>query len=517
MAGRGAFSHLVKEVVDLVLCGTHLDLGVDEAGRADDLLNYLPRVLELVRPRRRRDEDHLFCFEQELIPHQRTVVQSARQPEAELDQGGLPAPVAVVHASYLGQGYVRLVDERDVIFGEVVQKRIRRGARRTSVEVAGVVLDARGVAELAHHLQIVLGALLEAVRFQDLALAFQFAQPPFELRLDVLDGGREPVFARDEVGRGVDGQDLVLAQDLTRQGVGFGHVLDLVPEEGDAVDRILVSGMHLKDVATYPEVAPVELEVVPGVLDLDEVPQNVVEVIEATLLQKDHLRTVFLGTSETVDGGDARHHDHVPAGEQRACRRVPQTVDVLVDLGVLLDKGVRARDVSLGLVVVVVADEVLDGVVGEELGELAGKLRGERLVVRDDERRTTGLLNNAGHSMGLPRTGDAEQGLRLHTRVQARCELLYGPRLVTCRLVLTVYPESVPRRILHTETSGSFSWVVKRRASGTYDPIILRPRAFSRSFRRRYDAKHGSVERTCRWIPAFYPGLCRRFLPYSSW
>ena len=67
---------------------------------------------------------------------------------------------------------------------------------------------------------------------------------------------------------------------------------------------------------------------------------------------------------------------------------MPQTVYVLVDLGVLLDKGVRARDVGLGLVVVVVADEVLDGVVGEELGELAGELRGERLVVRDDERGT---------------------------------------------------------------------------------------------------------------------------------
>src|SRR5215210_5136383 len=165
--------------------------------------------------------------------------------------------------------------------------------------------------------------------------------------------------------------------------------------------------MHLQDVATYPEVAPVELEVVPGVLDLDEIPQHVVEVIEAALLQKDHLRTVFLGTSETVDGGDARHHDHVPTSEQRARRRMPQAVDVLVDLGVLLDKGVRARDVSLGLVVVVVADEVLDGVVGEELGELAGELRRERLVVRDDERRTPSLLYYSGHSVGLPGSRDA--------------------------------------------------------------------------------------------------------------
>ena len=102
---------------------------------------------------------------------------------------------------------MRLVDERDVVVGEVVEKRIRRRAGRTPVEVARVVLDARGVAELAHHLQVVLGALLEAVRFQDLALALQLAQPLLELRLDVLDGGREPVLARDEVGRGVDGQE----------------------------------------------------------------------------------------------------------------------------------------------------------------------------------------------------------------------------------------------------------------------------------------------------------------------
>src|SRR5215208_2656890 len=214
--------------------------------------------------------------------------------------------------------------------------------------------------------------------------------------------------------------------------------------------------MHLQHVATYPEVAPVELEVVPGVLDLDEIPQHVVEVIETALLQKDHLRTVFLGTSETVDSGDARYHDHVPAGEQRARRRVPQAVDVLVDLGVLLDEGVRARDVSLGLVVVVVADEVLDGVVGEELGELAGELRSERLIVSDDERGATGLLYNPGHGVGLPRSRNAKQGLRLNARVETRRELLYGSWLVTGRLVFAVYSESAPRRILHTETSGSF-------------------------------------------------------------
>ena len=42
----------------------------------------------------------------------------------------------------------------------------------------------------------------------------------------------------------------------------------------------------------------------------------------------------------------------------------------------------RRGHVGLGLVVVVVGDEVLDRVVREELAELAVQLRGERLVVR---------------------------------------------------------------------------------------------------------------------------------------
>ena len=54
---------------------------------------------------------------------------------------------------------------------------------------------------------------------------------------------------------------------------------------------------------------------------------------------------------------------------------------------VLLDVEVGLGNVGLGLVVVVVGDEVLDGVVGEELPELVAELRGERLVVGDHERR----------------------------------------------------------------------------------------------------------------------------------
>ncbi len=88
---------------------------------------------------------------------------------------------------------------------------------------------------------------------------------------------------------------------------------------------------------------------------------------------------------------------------------MPQPVDVVVDRRVLLDVEIGLRDVRLGLVVVVVGDEVLDRVVREELPELVAELRGERLVVRDHERRPLERLHRPGHRGRLAGAGRPEQ------------------------------------------------------------------------------------------------------------
>ena len=72
---------------------------------------------------------------------------------------------------------------------------------------------------------------------------------------------------------------------------------------------------------------------------------------------------------------------------------------------------------------------------GKELFELGVKLRGERLVVRNDERRPIELADDIGHRECLSRTGHAEQRLmaiaRLDRLDQLRDRLpLVAPRLV---------------------------------------------------------------------------------------
>ncbi len=79
--------------------------------------------------------------------------------------------------------------------------------------------------------------------------------------------------------------------------------------------------------------------------------------------------------------------------------------------GVFLDVDVALRDIGFGLVVVVIADEVADGVVGEEALELLVQLSRERLVVGEDQRRLVegGDDMRGGHS--LAGAGRAEQRL----------------------------------------------------------------------------------------------------------
>ena len=105
-------------------------------------------------------------------------------------------------------------------------------------------------------------------------------------------------------------------------------------------------------------------------------------------------------------------------------------VDLLVDRRVLLDIGVGARDVGLGLVVVVIRDEILDRVLREEALELAIELGGERLVRREHEGRALRRLDHLGHGEGLARAGDAEQHLVALMRVHLGDELGDGRGLI---------------------------------------------------------------------------------------
>ena len=111
-----------------------------------------------------------------------------------------------------------------------------------------------------------------------------------------------------------------------------------------------------------------------------------------------------------------------------------QTLHVLVDRRVLLDVGIRLCDIRLRLVVVVVRHEVLHRVVRQQLAQLIGQLRGQRLVRRHHQGGALLLLDQPRRRRRLARTRGTQQHHITLTIGQPLIQLRDRRRLVTCRL-----------------------------------------------------------------------------------
>ncbi len=163
----GPRPELGEQVVDLVPGRAHGDPRIHEAGRPDHLLG--ERVggeLELVGPGGRGDVDRLTGAPRELVERERSVVERGGHPEPVLDERLLARAVAVVHAADLRHGDVALVDDDQRVLRQVVDQGRRGLARAVPGQVARVVLDAVAEAELAQHLHVEEGPLLEPLRLE---------------------------------------------------------------------------------------------------------------------------------------------------------------------------------------------------------------------------------------------------------------------------------------------------------------------------------------------------------------
>ena len=407
-----AQTDLRQQVVHLRPDRADVHFRVHQSSRPDHLLDDLAGLLQFESRRRRRDVDGLRLQVLEFVEPQRPVVEGRRQAESILDQGLLARTVATVHAHDLRNGHVTLVDDQHRVARQVIEQAGRRLARCPPRQVARVVLDARAVTHLGHHLDIEQGALFQALRLYKLVPGAELDEPLPQLFLDLVENGQQSFPGRDVVRRREDGQARHPAKDLAGQRVEERQRLDLLVEE--LHPHGLAIGLRRKDVdhvAPHAERALAQVHLVARVLHVGQPPEQLALVEPVASHQVQHHLEVGLRVPQPVDRGDRGHDERIRSLQQRLGGRESHLLDLLVDRGVLLDVGVRRGDVGLRLVVVVIGNEVLDRVVREILLELAVQLRGQGLVVRKHERRPLQALDHVGNREGLAGARDAQQRL----------------------------------------------------------------------------------------------------------
>ena len=399
----------MQEIIDLCLGRAHLDQWVQQTGGAHDLFgNMAARVLQLIGSRRRRDMYDLLDKPLPLLKAQGTIVQRTWQTEAVLHQRLLARAIAVVHAPHLRDGHMAFVDENHPFFGEIVQERERTLTRRTAIHPTRVVLDARAHTRLLEHLEIMARALLDALRLQEHVALLEPADTLLHLLFNADHGALQAIRGRHIVVRRIDGRGRGLLQDLAAQRIHHHQRLDLITEHLDTNDRVVfIRRKDLDHITARTEGPAPKVCACARVLHARQSAQQVLTLHRLAAGQRQSHGLIVVRRTESIDARHRCHQQHIAALQQRARRTVAQAFDVLVARRVLLDEGVARRHIRLGLVVVVVADEVLDRVLGEEVFELCVQLRRQSLVGRQHQSRAVHLLDHGRHGEGLARTGDA--------------------------------------------------------------------------------------------------------------
>ena len=368
----------------------------------------------------------------ELVEFERAVVQRTGQAKTVFDQGGFARPVAVVHPTELANQHMAFVQKHERVFGQVIGQRGRRLARRTARQMPRVVLNALAVPHFAEHLQIKAGALLQALRLDQLTHAHQLFEAVGQLGLDGLHRAEHLFAGRDVMAAGVNREARDFLAHAAREWVKELQRLHFVVEQIDANGHLGVfGGENVDGVTPHAEFAARKILIVARVLHAHELRDQVALPDLVARSQRHHHLVVALGFADAVNGRDRGHDDDVAPLQNALGARQTHLLDVFVDGAVFFNEQIALRHVGLGLVVVVVADEILHRILREELAELAVELSSQGFVGGKHNGGPTQAGDHVGHGEGLTRARHAQQRLKHLTVAHTFDQLLNRRGLIT--------------------------------------------------------------------------------------
>ncbi len=312
---------------------------------------------------------------------------------------------------HLGNRGVAFVYEQQKIAGKVIEQRGRGLAGQAAGKVPRIIFNPVAIAHGLDHLEVEPRPLVNALRLDHPALRLELRHPLAQLFNNRVNGRTPALGLHHVVALGIDGQPRVFLLDGSKQRIDLRKRFNLVAEQLDPVSHLVVGREDFDHVAAHPEGPAPEVRVIALVENLNQPPRNVLAADALAFFQQQEHPVVSLRRTKPVNAAHRTHNDCVAALKQAARGREPQLVELLVDRGFLLDVEVPGGNVGFGLVVVVITYKIFDRIAGKELLELVVKLGGQGFIVRQDQRRAVGLLNDLGHGEGLARPGHAQQHL----------------------------------------------------------------------------------------------------------
>ena len=267
----GTLFHLGYQVVNLRRDRSNLDLGVNKSRRANYLLNDLLRDPCLIVGGGCGDHNRLTDLLFKFREIERSVIKRGRQAESVIDEVLLSRTVPSAHTCDLVDRDVALVDEDNVVVGEIIEQAVRGRSGLAASKNSRVVFNTGAEADLAKHLKVIPRSFLDALSLKEHILRAEPLHAFCELFFDLAECLLLLFGIHNVVRCGVDRGVVHVLDHGSRYGVDLGHAVDLVTEIFDSDRAVRVAcGVDLDRISAHTELVTLERDVVSLVADLDK-------------------------------------------------------------------------------------------------------------------------------------------------------------------------------------------------------------------------------------------------------
>ena len=236
-----------------------------------------------------------------LLEFQRTVIEGCRQAETIFYQVLLSCPVASIHGSNLRDAHMALVNHKQEIFREEIEQAIRAFAFMSAIKIAGIVLDARTVAQFLDHFHIIFYTFLDALCLDSISNTLEEFYLFNQVVLNSTNGTFLLFFCCYEKVGWINLVIFERSKAVISERIHFFDTVNLIVPPCYAQNMIAVSHKDVNRFAFHSKVATLQFYVISNVKCINEFSQKFISVESLPAMNLDDVLLHRHRSAHTID------------------------------------------------------------------------------------------------------------------------------------------------------------------------------------------------------------------------
>ena len=232
--------------------------------------------------------------------------------------------------------------------------------------------------------------------------------------------------------------------DFACQHIYFCNAIDFIPEKFHTNGMLRGADRENFDhIPTDTKRTSFKIQIIAVILHFHQSAQDFIPVLLHAGAQGKHHAVVFLRVTQAINTRNAGNNNNILSLHQRRRGGMAQLINFIIDRGILFDIGIRTWYIRFGLIIIIIADEILHRIFGEELLQLVIKLCRKGFIMRNDQSRLLDFLNDICHREGFARACYPQQSLEFQALLEALRNFFNRLRLITGRFIFRYHFEFV--------------------------------------------------------------------------